>query len=136
MKRVVITGIGCISSIGLNMDEFCASLFQGNVGIGPISLFNTEKFRAKVAAEIKGYDEIIFFEKKQLTLFDRYAQFAMLSAREAVNDAQIVFDGTLQSKTAIILGSGISSQTTQDNNYYKLYCEKTTAYTLTQSPKL
>lgn len=124
MKRVVITGIGCISSIGKNVEEFQANLFQGKDGFAPITLFDTEGFKAKVAAEVKSYDESRFFSDAQLTLLDRYAQFALLATREAVNDAKLEMDVLKGNRIAVIHGSGVSGQTTQDNNYFKLYAEK------------
>lgn len=123
MKKIVITGIGCISSLGKNADEFIANVIAGNSGIAPITLFDNTHFKAKVAAEVKNYDQTKFFTSEQLSLLDRYAQFALLSTSEAINDAQLHINESNSHRVAVIHGSGVSGQTTQDENYYKLYGE-------------
>lgn len=123
MKQIVITGMGCISSLGHNVEEFNTKLFNGESGIGPITLFDASNFRAKVVAEVKNYDPTKFFSDKQLNLTDRYAQLALLSTCEAINDSHIQWDESTRSKTAVIFGTGISSQTTLDQLFYQLYGE-------------
>lgn len=123
MKRIVVTGLGCISSLGNSVEEFCKKLFNGESGIAPITLFDASNFRAKVVAEVKDYNPSDFFSNEQLNVTDRYAQLALLSAREAVADSQIPFDSESKTKTAIIHGTGISCQTTLDQLFYQLYGE-------------
>ena len=123
MKRVVVTGIGCISSLGHNRREFTRKLLQGETGIGPITLFDTKGFRVKIAAEVKDYDEQALFPEKQLTKLDRFAQFALLASREAVYDAGLIFDGRLSERTAVIHGTGAGGQTTLETGYQRVYAE-------------
>ncbi len=123
MKRIVVTGMGCISSLGHNRSEFTSKLMQGGNGIAPITLFNTEGFRVKVAAEVKDYDEHAQFPEKQLTKLDRFAQFALLASREAVNDAGLKFEGPLAERTAVVHGTGVGGQTTQEMGYHRVYAE-------------
>lgn len=121
MKRVVVTGMGCISSLGYNVTEFSRKLFQGESGIGPITQFDTSDFMVKIAAEVKGYDENCFFSEKQLPHIDRFAQFALLSTREAAADAGLDFKGPLAERTAVVHGTGVGGQGTQESGYHRLF---------------
>ncbi len=125
MTRVVVTGIGCISSLGHNAREFSDNLLAGTSGIGPISLFDTSDFIVKIASEVKGYDEESFFSEKQLSQLDRFTQFALIATREAVRDASIDFSSIESSRASVIHGTGVGGQTTQDSNYYRLYAQNT-----------
>ena len=82
--RVVITGIGAITPIGNNVDEFWKSIKEGKCGITPISLFDSTNQKAKLAAEIKNYQAEEHFEAKIAKRLDRFCQFAMIAAREAL----------------------------------------------------
>ncbi len=124
MKRVVVTGMGCISSLGHNFPEFADGLLQGKSGIGPITLFDAEGFRVKALAEVKDYDENLLFPEKQLTKLDRFAQFALLASREAVTDAGLDFSGPVAGRTAVVHGTGVGGQNTQENNYRLFYDKK------------
>lgn len=121
MRRVVVTGMGCISALGHNREECARKLLQGKSGIGPITLFDTKGFRVKVAAEVKDYDERAQFPEKQLSKLDRFAQFALLASREAVRDAGLDFNSHLAERTAVVHGTGVGGQNSQDSNYYRLY---------------
>ena len=123
MSRIVITGMGCISSLGHTCKDFSSKLMKGVSGIGPITLFDTTGFRVKVAAEVKDYDELRLFPEKQLSKLDRYAQFALIASREAVADAGLEFSGPLAERTAVVHGTGIGGQTTQELNYFKVYTQ-------------
>lgn len=124
MKRVVVTGMGCISSLGRNCADFSRGLLEGKSGIGPITLFDTQGFKVKVAAEVKDYDEYDHFSDKQLTKIDRYSQFALLASREAVKDAGLDFAGPLAERTAVVHGTGAGGQSTQEAGYQRVYAEK------------
>ena len=124
MKRVVVTGMGCISSLGHNCPEFADGLLKGKSGFGPITLFDAEGFRIKALAEVKDYDENLLFPEKQLTKMDRFAQFAVLASREAVKDAGLDFNGPVAGRTAVVHGTGVGGQNTQENNYRLFYDKK------------
>lgn len=123
MKRVVVTGLGCISALGMNYKEFAPRLLRGDNGIGPITLFDTTEFHTKVAAETKGYHEEEWFDEKQISQQDRFAQFAVLTAREAARDAGLELKGDLSRRTAVVHGTGVGGQTTQDYSYHRIYAE-------------
>jgi nodulation protein E len=115
--------MGCISALGHNRAEFSRRLLQGESGICPITLFDTEGFKVKVAAEVKDYDERVRFQEDQLTQIDRFAQFALLAAREAVADAGLDFNGPLAERTTVVYGTGVGGQGTQEINYQRLYAQ-------------
>lgn len=124
MKRVVITGIGVISSIGNDVAAFRSAIFEGRSGIGPISLFDASDFNAKVAAEVKGFTPEDHFAASHLSLLDRYTQFALIAARQAVNDSGLAFSTPgLAERSGVFHGTGIGGQTTQDQNYFRFYAE-------------
>ena len=89
MKRVVVTGIGAITPIGNNAADFWEGLINGKNGIAPITSFDTTDFKATLAAEVKDFDPTNYMEKGEARKLDRYAQFAMVSADEAVSDSGI-----------------------------------------------
>jgi nodulation protein E len=123
MNRVVITGIGVVSPVGLANAEFWSALVAGRSGIGPISIIPTERLTAKVAAQVLGFDPAAHFDPKRASMIDRMAQFAVVAARSAVRDAGLAIDEALALEVATIVGTGVGGQNTQDDSYYRLYGE-------------
>lgn len=121
MNRVVITGIGVVSPVGSNLDDFWAALVEGRTGIGPISIVPTDRLNARIAAQIPNHDPSRHFEPKQLGLLDRFSQFAVLAARAAVSDAGLEITEELAGTAATILGNAAGGQTSVDESYFKLY---------------
>ncbi|MGB0721213.1 MAG: beta-ketoacyl-[acyl-carrier-protein] synthase family protein [Gammaproteobacteria bacterium] len=131
--RIVVTGLGVVSALGNDVATFDEALFKGDVGIGPITLYDDGPVEMRVAAEVRGYDEKDHFSNSQLTLMDRFAQFALLSAREAVADSGLDFaaaandkytPGNLGNRTAVVHGTGIGGQSTQDASYHRLLVDQ------------
>ncbi len=121
--RVAVTGIGCISPLGHDVGEFWAALRAGKSGIGPLTQAPLDQVNIKIAAEVKNYDETKLFDERELLVYDRYTQFALLSAREAVADAGIDFkkDEALGLATAVIVASGVGGWSTIDQAFYFLH---------------
>jgi nodulation protein E len=136
-ERVVVTGLGAVSPVGLTAAAYWQNLKQGISGLGPITLVPTpEELQQKVAAEVKGFDPLKHFEERQLATIDRVSQFAVVAAREAIAQAGLTFDMDLSVRTACIIGSGVGGQTTHDDNFRRIYREnKTRVFPLT-IPKL
>lgn len=113
-----------MSALGVGVDKFWKSLKAGRSGIGPVSLLPREKLNVGIAAEASDYDPNDYFEPKKCALLDRFAQFAVVAAREALADSGLdpSLDG-LAARTAIVLGSGVGGKTTDDEAFYKLYGE-------------
>lgn len=107
-KRVVITGLGAITPIGKNVEETWKGIENKKNGIDNISLFDTEKFKTKLAAEVKEYNPLDYFEQKQSKRFDRSSQFAVIAAREAVKDSGITKENTDFDRVGIFVSSGIA----------------------------
>ena len=93
-KRVVITGLGAITPIGKNAKETWEGIKNKVCGIDNITVFDTENFKTKLAAEVKEYDAANYFEPKQTKRLDRSSQFAIIAAREAVEDSGITKENT------------------------------------------
>lgn len=123
--RVVVTGIGCISALGHNVAEFWSALEHGRSGIGPLTLVPLDQVNIRIAAEVKDYDKDRYFNDRELLIYDRYTQFALLSAEEAITDAGINFkqNEALTLETAVIVGSGTGGWNTIDDTYAGLYTQ-------------
>ena len=121
MRRVVITGMGTISALGRNMSEFSCALAAGRSGIGPIQSADTSKLRFQNGAEVQGYTHQPYFEDRRADFIDRFAQFAVIAAREAVQDAGIAWTPELRETAAIVTGSCVGGQSTEDLGFVDLY---------------
>lgn len=108
-SRVVVTGLGCISALGHTVDGFWSALTEGRTGIAPLTQVPLDDVRVGIAAEVTGYDATEHFTDREQFVFDRFTQFALVSAREAVADAGINFsdDDALGLETAVIVASGV-----------------------------
>ena len=84
MRRVVVTGMGALTPIGNNLEAFWNALIEGKSGAAPITKFNTEKFKAKFACELKGYNELYHFDSKEVRKYDKFSQYALVAVEEAV----------------------------------------------------
>ncbi len=114
-KRVVVTGLGAITPIGNNVDETWTGIKERKCGIDEITLFDTTNFKTKLAAEIKDYDPLKYFETKQAKRLDRSSQLAIIAAREAVKMSGITKENTNFDRVGIFVSSGIGGlKTIQD----------------------
>ena len=114
-KRVVITGLGAITPIGKNVNEYQNSLFSGLSGCENIVSFDTSKFKTKFACEVKNYDPLDYFDRKESRKMDIYAQFGMIAAEEAVNDSELNLENIDLSRIGVIWGSGVGGIETFQN---------------------
>ena len=118
-KKVVITGLGSISSLGHNTDEFWSGLCMGRSGIRPFVNIQTERLSTKVGAEVINYSPEDYIPPKQLPLFDRFSQFAFIAGKEAIADASLSQD-ELHSAAAV-LGTCLGAEHTYEESYCSLY---------------
>jgi len=121
MRRVAITGAGAISALGRNVTEFAESLREGRGGIGQIESTGVASLRFQNGAEVKNYSHQPYFEDRRADFMDRFAQFAVIAAREAVQDAGVVWTPELRETSAIITGSCVGGQSTEDIGFVELY---------------
>ena len=115
--RVVVTGVGVLSPIGLTADEFWESLAAGRGGIGPIQCVDSSLLRAKNVAEIRGFDSADHFEDRSLSPLDRYTQLVVVAAREASRDSGIDWTPEVGEHTAVVTGSSMGGQGTMDREF-------------------
>ncbi len=116
-KRVVVTGTGCISPLGLNVPDTWAALLAGKSGAGPITHFDASKHKTKFAAEVKGFDPVAAFGTREARKMDRFTQFAVAAAEEALKNAGLVIDESNRDRVGILIGTGIGGIGTMLENY-------------------
>lgn len=120
MRRVVITGLGAVTPVGIGKDDFWNSLIQGKSGIGPITRFDTENFATKIAAEVKDFKPEDYLDKKEARRMDRFAQYSVAAAKLAVEDGKIDLDEIDRDQVGVILGTGIGGVETFELEHTKL----------------
>ena len=115
LKRVVVTGLGALTPIGNNLQEYWEGLKNGKSGAAPITYFDTEKFKTKFACELKGYNPLDFFDRKEARKLDRFAQYALVSSDEAIADAKLDLDAVDKIRVGVVWGAGIGGLETFQN---------------------
>jgi nodulation protein E len=124
MHRVVVTGMGAVTPLGLSATETWNALREGRSAIGPIEAIPREGLRAGIAAEVKGFDPLLHFDEKKLMLLDRVSQFALVAAREAIVQSGIDFEQEgLGENTAVVIGTGVGGENTNDEASRRMYGE-------------
>ncbi|GEO82354.1 beta-ketoacyl-[acyl-carrier-protein] synthase family protein [Pararhodospirillum oryzae] len=123
MRRVVVTGMGVVSAIGTGVDQYREAIAGAKGGIGPIETISTERLTVRTAAEVKGFDPAAHFTQTELTALDRFSQFALVAAREAMASSGLTMDETLAPRAACIVGSGAGGQLTIEEGFRRLYEE-------------
>ncbi|NAW51306.1 beta-ketoacyl-ACP synthase II [Elizabethkingia argentiflava] len=107
LKRVVVTGFGALTPIGNNANEYWENLIKGTSGAAPITLFDSTNFKTKFACEVKNFDPLNYFDKKEAKKMDRNSQFGQIVAREAIAHSRIIEDKVDKNRVGVIWGSGI-----------------------------
>ncbi|TQI69232.1 3-oxoacyl-[acyl-carrier-protein] synthase II [Gramella sp. Hel_I_59] len=115
LKRVVVTGLGALTPIGNNLEEYWEGLKSGKSGSAPITYFDTEKFKTKFACELKNFNPLDHFDRKEARKLDRFAQYAMVSADEAIEDSGIDLETVDKYRVGVIWGAGIGGLETFQN---------------------
>ena len=121
MRRVAITGMGAICALGRTTAEVAESLRAGRCGIGQIESAPVSDLRFQNGAEVHGYTHQPYFDDRRADFIDRFAQFAVIAAREAVTDAGIQWTPELQATAAIVTGSCVGGQTAEDAGFWEVY---------------
>ena len=106
-RRVVITGLGTINPIGNNVEEYFANLEKGISGADTVSLFDPTNFKSRIACEVKDYDWSRYFDRKEVRKYDRFCQFGLIAATEAVEDAAFDFETLNKERAGVIWSSGV-----------------------------
>jgi 3-oxoacyl-[acyl-carrier-protein] synthase II len=119
-RRVVVTGIGLVSSVGIGTEATWASLLAGRSGIGPITRFDASAFSTRFAAEVKGFDPLRFIEKKEVKKMDIFIQFAIAASQFAMDDSKLDVTPDLARRTGVFIASGIGGFTTIEREHKAL----------------
>src|SRR5271166_2573667 len=106
-RRVVITGMGVVTSLGVSLDSFWEALCAGRSGVGPLTLFDTTEFKVHFGGQVRDWDPVARFGAKEARHLDRFAQFAMAAAEAAVEDSGIDFRQLPPEQCGVFIGSGI-----------------------------
>ncbi len=109
MRRVVVTGMGAITPIGLNVPDYWDSLTNGRIGFGEITAFDTTDYKVKLAAEVKGFDPLQFMDRKAAKRMEDFSQYAVAAAHEAFAQSGIDFEAEDPYRIGIAVGSGVGS---------------------------
>ena len=118
-RRVVITGLGAITPIGNDVQEFWKGIKEGKCGIDNITQFDATNFKVKLAAEVKGYNPEDYFERREANRLDKFSQYAMIAAREAWKDSNLDKETENMERVGIIIGSGIGGIQTIEREHGK-----------------
>lgn len=119
-RRVVVTGMGAITPIGLDVDSYWSNLKKGVSGLGYITKFDISEYDAKIAGEVKDFNSEMYLEKKEARRMDYFCQYAVAAANQAVEDSGIDFKSIDTTRAGVIIGSGVGGMVTVQNEYLKL----------------
>lgn len=115
LKRVVVTGLGALTPIGNNLEEYWKGLKEGKSGSAPITYYDTEKFKTKFACELKNFDALDYFDRKEARKLDKFAQYALISSDEAIVDSGLDLAKIDKFRVGVIWGAGIGGLETFQN---------------------
>ncbi|SLN12553.1 3-oxoacyl-[acyl-carrier-protein] synthase 2 [Roseovarius litorisediminis] len=121
MKRVVITGAGTINSLGTSVPETLEAMREGRCGISELEFRDVERLSIRIGGQVKNYQPETRFNRQQLALYDRFTQFTLIAAREAIAQAGLEFSGELAARAGVVLGNSGGGMTTLDDNYRSVY---------------
>lgn len=107
LKRVVVTGVGAITPIGNTVPEYWDGLINGRSGALPITRFDATKFKTQFACEVKNFDPLLFFDRKELRKYDRFTQFALVATKESIADANIDVENVNLDRVGVVFSSGV-----------------------------
>ena len=116
-KRVVVTGLGCVSPVGNNVKETWAALLAGKSGAAPITAFDASNHKTKFAAEVKGFDPVALFGTRDARKMDRFTQFATAASLEALEHSGLQIDDSNRDRVGILIGTGIGGIGTTIEQY-------------------
>jgi nodulation protein E len=123
MRRVVITGAGTINALGRNVPDTYAAFREGRSGITELKFQDVERLAIRIGGQVHDWDPEAHFNRQQIALYDKFTQFTILSARQAIEQAGISFEGALSESAGVVLGTAGGGVNTWDENYRTVYEE-------------
>lgn len=121
MKRVVITGAGTINALGHSVADTMTALAEGRCGIGPLVFRDVERLSIQIGGQVRGFEADGRYNRQQMSLYDRFTQFTLAAAAEAITQSGIMFSGELAAKSGVVLGTAGGGVSTWDDNYRSVY---------------
>jgi len=123
MKRVVITGAGTINALGLSVPQTLAAMREGKCGIGPLEFRDVERLAIRIGGQVRGFEAEGRYNRQQIALYDRFTQFTLAAAREAIEQSGLTFTDELAARAGVVLGTAGGGVSTWDDNYRAVYEE-------------
>ena len=136
MKRVVITGAGTINALGLSVPQTLAAMREGKCGIGPLEFRDVERLAIRIGGQVRGVEAEGRYNRQQIALYDRFTQFTLAAAREAIEQSGLTFTDELAARAGVVLGTAGGGVSTWDDNYRAVYEEGKTRVHPFVVPKL
>ncbi len=121
MKRVVITGAGTINSLGHSVPDTLEAMREGRCGITDLEFRDVDRLAIKIGGQVRGFEAEGRFNRQQMTLYDRFTQFTLTAAKEAIDQSGIEFHGDLAARSGVVLGTAGGGVSTWDDNYRSVY---------------
>ena len=121
MRRVAVTGAGTINALGHDVPTTLEAMREGRCGIGPLDIRDVDRLQITIGAQVKGFEPEAHFNRQDIALFDRFTQFTMIAARQAIAQSGLVFDGQLSTQAGVVLGTAGGGVNTWDDNYRAVY---------------
>ena len=123
MNRVVITGAGTINALGLSVPDTLTAMREGRCGIGPLDIRDVDRLQVQIGGQVRGFEAEGRYNRQQIALYDRFTQFTLAAAKEAIDQSGLVFSGELSAKSGVVLGTAGGGVSTWDENYRAVYEE-------------
>jgi nodulation protein E len=123
VKRVVITGAGTINALGHNVPQTLEAMREGRCGIGPLNFRDVNRLAIKIGGQVRDFNADSEFNRQQMSLYDRFTQFTLLAAKEAIGQSGLTFTGDLAATSGVVLGTAGGGVSTWDDNYRAVYEE-------------
>ena len=123
MKRVVITGAGTINALGLSVPATLEAMRNGTCGIGPLEFRDVERLSIQIGGQVRGFEADGRYNRQQIALYDRFTQFTLAAAKEAIEQSGLTFSGELSARSGVVLGTAGGGVSTWDDNYRAVYEE-------------
>lgn len=123
MHRVVITGAGTVNALGHDVESTLAAMREGHCGIGPLDFKDVDRLSIQIGGQVHGFEAEGRYNRQQISLYDRFTQFTLAAAKEAIEQSGLTFSGELAAKSGVILGTAGGGVNTWDQNYRLVYEE-------------
>lgn len=121
MKRVVITGAGTINALGHSVEDTMKAMAEGQCGIGPLAFRDVERLSIQIGGQVRGFEAEGRYNRQQMSLYDRFTQFTLAAAAEAIAQSGMTFSGETAAKSGVVLGTAGGGVSTWDDNYRAVY---------------